>query len=97
MAYYYCNEDDTIVSTDVIRSEFEGFQREGMYLGETFSDYLEGCMWFNNGALTPLLDHANHIRRELNRVRSYNNPYNDEWIENLSAQLAECEKYYLEV
>lgn len=97
MAWYYCNEDDRILSTDDIRQEFDMFRLEGQYIGETFSDYLKGCMWYNNGALTPLLNHIDYLKRELSRVRSYDDSDNDDWLDNLSAQIAECEKYYLEV
>lgn len=97
MAFYHCVEDDRILSTEQLRSDFEGFQLEGAYVGETFDDYLTGCMWWNNGALTPLLDHLADLRRDLARVKSYGDPDDDEWIDTLSAQIAECEKCYLEV
>lgn len=97
MAWYYCNEDDRILSTDDIRQEFDMFRSEGEYQGVSFSDYLTGCQWFNNGALTPLLNHVDSLKRELSRVRSYGDPDNDEWIADLSVRIAECEKYFLEV
>ena len=97
MAYYFCNEDDRILSTEELRQEFEQFRSEGSYLDDSFGDYLDGCQWYNNGALTPLLDHLTHLRRELARVKSYDDPDNDDWVATLSAQVAECEKYYLEV
>jgi len=97
MAWYYCNEDDRILSTEELRQEFDMFRSEGSYLDETFDEYLSGCMYQNNGSLIPLSDHLNHLRRELSRVRSYNNPDNDDWIETLTAQISECERYYKEV
>ena len=97
MNYYYCNESDKIISTDELRQEFDAFRSEGEYPGVSFSDYLTGCQWFNNGALTPLLNHVDYLKRELSRVKSYNDPDNDDWIATLSAQVTECEKYFLEV
>lgn len=97
MKYYYCNEDDRVLSREDLRLEFESFQSEGGYEGETFSDYLEGCMWWNNGALTPLLNHVDNLKQKLARVRSYGDPDNDDWICSLSAQIAEYNKLYLEV
>ena len=97
MAYYFCNEDDRILATSDLRAEFDMFRSEGSYLDESFDEYLTGCMYWNNGALTPLLNHIDNLRRDLARVKSYDDPDNDEWVENLSAQITECEKYYLEV
>ena len=94
---YYCNEDDRVLSREDLRLEFDSFQAEGEYVVETFSDYLEGCMWYNNGALTPLLNHIDNLKRKLSRVRSYGDPDNDDWIDSLSAQIDEYNKLYLEV
>ena len=97
MTYYYCNEDDCILSTAELHQEFDMLRSEGEYQGVSFNDYLTGCQWFNNGALTPLLNHVDHLKRDLARVKSYDNPDDDEWIANLSAQIAECERYFMEV
>jgi hypothetical protein len=97
MTYYYCNEDDRILSTAELHQEFDMLRSEGEYPGVSFSDYLTGCQWFNNGALTPLLNHIDNLKRDLARVKSYNNPDDDEWIATLSAQVTECERYFMEV
>lgn len=97
MSYYYCNEDDTILSTAELMQEFNMLRSDGFYLDYSFDDYLQGCMWFNNGALTPLMNHLDNLKRDLARVKSYNDPDNDDWIATLSAQVTECERYYLEV
>ena len=97
MKYYHCVEDDRILSTNELLAEFNEFQSEGSYLDESFKDYLSGCMYWNNGSLTPLFEHLSRLRRDLARVKSRNDPDDSDWIETLSAQVAECEKYYLEV
>ena len=97
MAYYHCVEDDRILSTNELLAEFEQFRSEGSYLDESFADYLTGCMWYNNGSLTPLLNHIDNLRRDLARVESRNDPDDADWLDTLRGQIAECERYYLEV
>lgn len=93
MAFYYCNEDDRILSTDEIRHDYYEVFGEDY---ESFDDYLKACMYWNNGALIPLADHVNTLKRRLNKVLSLiRNEAEREWyedeIETLTARIAQCE------
>ena len=49
--YYHNNETDAIEELDYIRSDYyEAFGQDY----DTFGDYLNACMTWNNGALTPV-------------------------------------------
>ena len=93
MSYYYCNEDDRILSTDELRHDYyEMFGEEY----ESFDDYLSACMYWNNGALTPLADHVSAVRKRLAKVLSFIRCDADrEWyadeIETLTAEISRCE------
>ena len=95
MPRYYSNEQDTVLSLETIRECYNEFKDEY----DSFSDYLSGCMWWNNGDLTPLSDHITTLRRRLNGFKTfadmdseYIGAYADE-IEELTARIAELETY----
>lgn len=70
MKYYHCCETDRVLSEDDLRSEWEQGKTEGWIVpGETgsdsFPDYLECCMYYNNGSLTPLRTYIEELRNML--------------------------------
>lgn len=96
--YFHSNEMDEVVSLDRIRSEFEQFQSEGEYLDEPFDYYLEGCMYWNNGDLTPLTEYSDHLKRRLHQVLTFirdecEREYYEDEIDTLTAQIKELEQY----
>ena len=97
MKYYHSNEWDTVISIDRVRSEFLQFQAEGYYLDEPFDYYLEGCMAYNNGDLTPLPEYIAGLKRKLRKVLTFIRdecaPEYFEDINELSARIAELERY----
>ena len=99
MKYYYSNEWDDVVSLDRVRSEFEQFQSEGYYIGESFDCYLSGCMTWNNGDLTPLPDYINGLKHRLRRfirwahIDAGNRDDYDDNIQILTALITDLEKY----
>lgn len=65
--YYHCCETDRVLSEDDLRSEWEQGKTEGWIVpGETgydsFPDYLECCMYYNNGTLTPVRMYIEEVR-----------------------------------
>ena len=68
--YFYSNEQDRILSLDEIREEFEEFQQEGYYTDEPFQYYLQNCMYWNNGDLTPIIDRYDSLRKKLAKVEN---------------------------
>ena len=99
MKYYHSNEWDEVVTIDRVRSEFEQFQSEGYYLDESFDYYLEGCMEWNNGDLTPLAQYVDELKHRLRKVIRWMNDdagnredYEDE-METLTAIITELEQY----
>ena len=97
--YYYSTEWGDVVTLDRVRSEFETFQSEGYYLDESFDCYLEGCMWYNNGDLTPLSDYIDGLKHRLRTaVRfAHTDPKNredyDDDIAELTARITKLEQY----
>lgn len=87
--YFHSNEMDTVVSIDRIRSEFDEFQAEGSYLDESFDEYLTGCMYWNNGDLTPLPTYINRLKDKL-RHYIHSDP---DAVAELTAEIADLEKY----
>ena len=59
--YFHNNETDTVESISDIRRSYDRFGDEY----DTFQDYLSACMWWNNGALTPLEDYASSLEKQL--------------------------------
>ena len=92
--YYHNNETDTIEELDYIRSDYyEVFGQDY----DTFSDYLNACMTWNNGALTPVSVKLKHVKRELNRklelARKYSYEEYEEEILSLLEQMDTFSKY----
>ena len=95
MAYYWNNETDAIETTKTIRESYEEFRNDW----ETFDEYLNGCMWWNNGALTPLRDYITNLKHRRDRIErlmsndtEYLEMYDDEYTA-LTALIAELETY----
>lgn len=95
MAYYWNNEMDVVESTRTIRESYEEFCNDG----QSFDEYLTGCMWWNNGALTPLRDYITTLKLRRNRIErlmsndiEYLEMYDDEYTA-LTALIAELETY----
>ena len=98
--YYHSCEWDEVLSSDDVRSLWEQFRNDG----ETYDEFLNACMSWNNGDLTPLTDYVNGLRRNLRRVLSATHRYGGDaldWyvdeIHDLTEQITTYEKYYLEV
>lgn len=99
MKYYHSNEWDEVLSIDRVREIFEELKSEGYLTDESFEYYLEGCMEWNNGDLTPLPQYIGELKYRLRKVLSwmrsdmgYREDLEEE-AETLTAQIVELEKY----
>ena len=92
--YYHNNETDVIEELDIIRSDYYDVFGDDY---ETFDDYLNACMTWNNGALTPVSVRLADVKRELNRklelARKYGYDEYEEEILDLMEQMNELSKY----
>jgi len=92
--YYHNNETDVIEELDIIRSDYYDVFGDDY---ETFDDYLNACMTWNNGALTPVSVRLADVKRELNRklelARKYGYSEYEEEILDLMEQMNELSKY----
>ena len=91
MKYYHVNETDEIISADTLRSDYyETFENDY----QTFGDYLNACMWYNNGELTPIEKKLDDVKRELTRKLALADTYGyDEYADELTELLAELHRY----
>lgn len=91
MKYFHNNETDAIESLDTIRSDYYEFFGDDY---ETFDDYLNACMTYNNGALTAVSVKLKQVKRELNRklMLAYKYGY-DEYAEELIDLLEQMDIY----
>jgi hypothetical protein len=89
--YYYNNETDTVEEIDYIRSDYyEVFGNDY----DSFGDYLNACMAWNNGALTPVSVKLKYVKRELNRKLELARKYGyEEYEEEILALLEQMDKY----
>lgn len=108
--YYYSNEQSKIVSIDEVKQEFTQFQLEGEYTDISFEYYLQGCMYYNNGDLTPVIDKIFALKKKLAKLyeaswRYGKSSFNgiiidirsdiyDDEINELKEQIAYFEQYY---
>ena len=84
--YYHNNETDAIEELDYIRSDYyEVFGQDY----DTFGDYLNACMTWNNGALTPVSVKLKQVKRELNRKLELARKYSYEEYADELADLLE--------
>ena len=96
--YYHGNERDEILSEEQIRAQYEEWKADGTITPdesgyEDFDHYLELCMWYNNGDLTPL-------RKYISDLRLYRLPCladDPEEKEALESYIKELEAYESEV
>ena len=88
--YYHNNETDVIEELDTIRSDYyEVFGQDY----DTFDDYLNACMTWNNGALTPVSVRLQDVKRELNRKLMLANKYGyEEYADELADLLEQMDK-----
>lgn len=98
MKYYHCNETDEVISLDRVREEFDQFQSEGYYPDDSFDTYLEGCMYWNNGELTPLTEYSDNLKRRLRKLLTFirddcEREYYEDEINDLTEQITELEQY----
>ena len=61
---YYCNENDEYLTSETIRKEWLSFRSDG----ESFSDYLENCMNYNNGSLQTIENREYFLKRKLSKL-----------------------------
>lgn len=61
---YYCNENQVVMD----KSELYMYFSIDPAGHESFSDYLESCMYYNNGSLIPLPEKIDGLKRELARM-----------------------------
>ena len=87
--YYHNNETDTIESIDTIRTDYYDLFGDDY---ETFDDYIEACMTYNNGALTPVSVKLKQVKRELNRKLMLAQKYGyDEYADELADLLEQMD------
>lgn len=94
---YWCNEDDMVYSLDDIRKDYPEFKNEY----QSFGEYLDGCMWWNNGALYPLTDRIKELQTMYDRKQMIGYKYGfelvDEELDGLRSELDELKRLYEEV
>ena len=61
---YYCNENQVVIDKNELCMCFQ-IDNAGH---ESFSEYLESCMYYNNGSLIPLPEKIDELKRELARM-----------------------------
>lgn len=94
MKYYHNNETDAVESTGDVRRAYEQFGDEYT----TFSDFLSACMWWNNGALTPISDYITKLEKRLGFI-THCAIISNEWelyqdeIDNLTQEIEQLNKY----
>ena len=87
--YYYNNEIDAVENVDTIRSDYYEVFGDDY---ETFSDYLNACMAWNNGALTPVSVRLKDVKRRLNEKLMLARKYGyEEYADELADLLAEMD------
>ena len=87
--FYHNNETDVIEEIDVIRSDYYDVFGDDY---DTFEDYLNACMTWNNGALTPVSVKLSAVKRELNRKLELSRKYGyDEYAEELADLLEQMD------
>jgi len=87
---YWNMEADKVETGDSIKADyFDMFASDY----DNFSDYLSACMYWNNGALIPLREKIDRIERRLAR---YGDMLEADEIEELTAELAELNRLYIE-
>ena len=87
--YYHNNETDVIESLDTIRTDYYDMFGEDY---ETFDEYLNACMTWNNGALTPVSVRLQSVKRELNRKLMLAQKYGyDEYADELADLLEQMD------
>ena len=97
--YFHSNEWDDVVSIERVRREYDAFQLDGYYLDEPFEYYLENCMSWNNGDLTPLRDYIESLTRRLQVVIRYymedigDRELYEEQINELTLQIEQLKQY----
>lgn len=88
MKYYHNNETDAVESTGDVRKAYKEFGSEYA----TFDDFLSACMWWNNGALTPISDYIAKLEKRLGHI-THSAIMHDEWelyqdeIDNLTQEI----------
>lgn len=89
--YYHNNETDMIEELDTIHSDYyEVFGTDY----DTFEEYLNACMTWNNGALTPVSVKLKYVKRELNRKLELARKYSyDEYEEEILSLLEQMDNY----
>lgn len=96
-ALYWCNEDDKVYTIEDIKRDYPEFRNEY----QTFGEYLDGCMYWNNGALYPLRDRVTELQLDYNRKLDIGHRYGFELVDdeltelkaeldNLTRLFAEC-------
>lgn len=87
--YYHNNETDTIEELDTIRTDYYDVFGDDY---ETFDEYINACMTWNNGALTPVSVRLKSVKRELNRKLALAQKYGyDEYADELADLLEQMD------
>ena len=82
-ALYWCNEDDKVYTLEDIKKDYPEFRNEY----QTFGEYIDGCMYWNNGALYPLRDRVSVLQLEYNRKKAIGETYGFELVDEELAEL----------
>lgn len=63
---YYDNESSSVITEEQLFEIFESLKKENPYEYEySFPEYLENCMYYNNGSLTKLDEKIQNLERKL--------------------------------
>lgn len=68
MKYFYCVETDEIMTVEQIQTEWERYKTEEEGTPDTFPEFLEQCMTYNNGTLQTIEQHYNAVADRLRRT-----------------------------
>ena len=87
--YYYNNETDAVEELDIIRRDYYEVFGDDY---DTFDEYLNACMSWNNGALTPVSVRMTAVKNELNRKLALASKYGyDEYADELADLLEQMD------
>lgn len=87
---YWNNELDKVETLETIRTDYYNLFNDQ---NESFEYYLSGCMYWNNGALTPLDEKIERLQERLDR---YGDRLDTEEIQELQTEISEYKRLFTE-
>lgn len=82
---YYCNENDEYISSAQLLKEYKDSALPFQTEGESFSEYIESCMAYNNGSLYTIEQREGILKRKLAKLNI--NEYSIDEAVNLIMEL----------